>query len=77
MTEEILLTYLRDRQGLSDVDSESLLFSSGNLDSVTQLDLILFIEKHAGFQVNPMDLTLENFDSVARIIAYVESRQVH
>ena len=69
-----LLSYLRESQDLSDVDKDTLLFSSGNLDSVSQLDLIMFIEKHGGFQVSPMDLTLENFDSVSKIMAYVESR---
>ena len=75
MTEEALMTFLRESQGLSDVDSDTLLFSTGNLDSVSQLDLIMYIEKQAGFQVSPMDLTLENFDSVRKIMTYVESRK--
>lgn len=74
LNEAQLLAYLRETQELPDVGKDSLLFSNGNLDSVSQLDLIMFIEKQAGFQVSPMDLTLDNFDSVSRILAYVESR---
>lgn len=74
MTQESLMTFLQESQGLREVEVDSLLFSNGSLDSVSQLDLIMYIEKHAGFQVSPMDLTLENFDSVRKIMAFVELR---
>ena len=38
------------------------------------VDLIMFIENAAGLQVHPADVTLDNFDSIDRILAFVEAR---
>jgi len=56
---------------VAEADGETLLFSSGLLDSVAMMRIIGFIEEQAGFDVRPADVTLENFDTVARIVAYV------
>ncbi|GLK64305.1 acyl carrier protein [Paracoccus kondratievae] len=49
------------------------LFSSGILDSVAMVGLISFVEQQAGVRVQPGDVTLENFDTVDAILAYVQS----
>lgn len=46
------------------------LFSSGLLDSVAMMSLITFIESSTGADVRPADVTLENFDTLARIADY-------
>lgn len=53
-----------------DLDEQSPLFSTGLLDSVSMMNLILFIEQRSGAEVRPSDVTLDNFDTVARIVAY-------
>jgi acyl carrier protein len=53
-----------------ELDEQSPLFSTGLLDSVSMMNLILFIEQRSGAEVRPSDVTLDNFDTVARIIAY-------
>jgi D-alanine--poly(phosphoribitol) ligase subunit 2 len=74
LSEQKLIEYLTERKSLAGIDGDSPLFSNGSLDSVSQLELIMFIESEAGFQVSPMELTHENFDSVNRIISYVSTR---
>lgn len=71
VTTETLLQYLRDDHSVTGVDAETELFSSGMLDSVAMMGLIGFIEQKAGLDVRPADVTLDNFDTVARIVAYV------
>jgi acyl carrier protein len=64
---------LEDELGcdLDGVEADTLLFSSGIVDSFALVTLMMTIEKEAGFRVNPGDVVLENFDSIARILAYV------
>jgi acyl carrier protein len=38
------------------------------------VDLIMFVEDAAGFRLHPTDITLDNLDSIARILAFVEAR---
>lgn len=69
---ESLISYLHQRQGLdlSELTEDALLFSNGLLDSFSMVDLIMFVEKEGDLAVSPADVTLENFDSIGRILAY-------
>jgi acyl carrier protein len=72
---ESLRRYLHEKQGLEpeDFEDDTLLFSSGLIDSFSMVDLIMFIEDAAGFRVHPVDVTLDNFDSIDRILAFVQA----
>lgn len=65
---------LEDELGcdLDGVDQDTLLFSNGIVDSFALVTLMMTIEKEAGFHVNAGDVVLENFDSIARILAYIQ-----
>lgn len=71
-----LRRYLREKQGLEpeDFEDDTLLFSSGLIDSFSMVDLLMFIEDTVGCRVHPADVTLDNFDSVDRILAFIEAR---
>lgn len=73
LTEEKLISYLSQTLGGEKLEPETALFSSGLLDSVMMMNLIMFVEEKEGLQVNPADVTLENFDTPSRIVSYVES----
>ena len=66
-----LCRYLHKKQGLdlADFEDTTLLFSSGIIDSFSMVDLIMFIEDTTGLRVHPADVTLDNFDSIERILA--------
>lgn len=55
------------------IGPDTALFSSGLLDSVSMMSLIGFIEEKTRATLSPADVTLENFDSVERIVAYAAS----
>lgn len=69
---------LEDELGcdLAAVKNDTLLFSTGIVDSFALVTLMMHIERENGIGVNLSDVTLENFDSIDRIIAFVgRSRQ--
>jgi len=72
LTRESLLVFFERELGLStnDIEDASLLFSEGVIDSLGVLDLVTFIATAAGIDVQPSEITLDNFDSVGRILAF-------
>lgn len=74
LTDRQLLAYLKDSLNIGEeLDVETELFSTGTLDSVSMLNLIAFVEESAGFEIRAEDVTLENFDSPARILRFAEA----
>ena len=61
-----------DLDGLSDDD---LLFSAGLVDSFALISLMTFIETEFGFRISPGDVNLANFDSVGRMVDYVNAQR--
>jgi acyl carrier protein len=54
------------------IEPETLLFSSGLIDTFSLVVLMTFIENAGEVSIAPSDVTLDNFDSVERMLAYVE-----
>ena len=72
-----LVTFICEDAGLksSDFNDETELFSGGFIDSFTMASLLQFIEEKTGLEVSQSDVTLENFDAVSRIVAFVENQR--
>lgn len=73
---QILTDHFVAKYGLANgsFDRSTPLFSSGMLDSFTMVDLIMFIERSAGVRLDPSDVTLDNLDTIERILAFVNHR---
>jgi acyl carrier protein len=69
-----LIDYLSESRKLTNVSEQMTLFSDGTVDSVGMIDLIAYIEQETGIEVGQADVTLENFDTIERILAYVQSK---
>ncbi len=75
LSEIQLIDFLKsDLQVPFALDRDSKLFSTGELDSVSMLELITFVEKQAHIQVRPEDVTLDNFDSVSAIFRFINDQ---
>jgi acyl carrier protein len=68
--------YLSARLGvdISDLRDDSPLFSSSLVDSFSLVELITFIESAGGIRIDAWDVTLDNFDSIDRILAFVRTK---
>ena len=51
------------------------IFSSGLLDSLSSLRLLMALEKKFGLSISPLDVALDEVDSIAKIIETVERLQ--
>jgi acyl carrier protein len=73
---QALLAYLSDhlRLDTSKVEDDSPLFSSSLLDSFHMVDLIVFMETQGGFKMKARDVSLDNLDTIASILAYTSTR---
>ncbi len=58
-----------------ELDPSEALFSAGLIDSVNLLELIVFVEKLCSISVPPEDITLDYWDSVDKIVAYIVQRR--
>jgi acyl carrier protein len=59
---------------VSAIEETTPLFSSGLIDSFSLATLIVEIETRAGFRMEPLDITLENLDTIERLLRFLESR---
>lgn len=55
---------------MDDIDDDTALFSSGIVDSFALVTLMMHLEREGGFRINPADVTLDNLDTLGRILAY-------
>lgn len=70
----IVNTFLFGRGGDDVGDAESLL-DKGIIDSTGVLELVSFLEEKYGVQVTDDELTANNFDSIDRLTAFVNSKR--
>jgi len=56
------------------IEPDTELFSTGLLDSVGLVNVVAYVERAARIDVRPADVTLENFDTPNRIVAYAASQ---
>jgi acyl carrier protein len=59
------------------LDDHTKLFSGGLIDSLSVIDLVTFVERSLGRRVPPAAITLENFDSIAQIVAFARMLARH
>jgi acyl carrier protein len=72
-----LTRFLSDELAIEvdEIRADSLLFSSGLVDSFALVSLMMFIEKSAGIRISPQDVNLHNFDSIERVLRFVGEQQ--
>lgn len=74
LTAEKLFTYLREQAKLGEITAESPLFTSSLLDSVSLVDLIVFVEGELDARIEPDEVLIENFDSVTQILKFAATK---
>jgi acyl carrier protein len=69
----IIENFLFGNENASLDDGESFL-ESGIIDSTGILEVVGFIEDEFGFEVMDEELVPDNFDSVSRLVGYIERK---
>ena len=71
---ETLKNFMQDELDIDteDITSDTLLFSEGVIDSFSLVSLLAFVETKFAFRIGPTDVNLANFDSLERMLAYIE-----
>lgn len=57
------------------LQADTPLFSSGLIDSFSLVTLMSFIENAGEVSIDPSDVTLDNFDSIERIIQFISRKK--
>jgi len=60
----------------AEIDRDTPLFSAGIIDSAGMVDLIVFVESTAAVKFGPDDISLDNLDSLGRILDFVAAQRV-
>jgi acyl carrier protein len=63
--------FLGDGTQLGDDDS---LLEAGALDSTAVMELVAFLEKSFSIQVDNSEISPDNFDTVNRIVVFIQSK---
>lgn len=75
LTTMLILQNLHTLSGFDgEAGDDTPLFSSGALDSIAMINLIAFIEEQAGIKIRADEVTLDNFDTAARISRFALER---
>ncbi len=70
LIENFILSEQLDQLG----NNDSFL-DNGIIDSTGILELIFFVEEQFGIQVDTSEVLPENFDSINRLVAYIQRKQ--
>jgi acyl carrier protein len=76
MLDEDLFDYISERANVprESLGADTPLFSEGLLDSMAVLEVTAFIEERSGVHFAADDINLDNLDSIARMLGFVNSR---
>ena len=68
-----LLAQIRELSPSDDpIDAETDLLLGGYLDSLAVVEVVQWLEDNTGIEIDPGDVTIENFGSVSAMVAFVE-----
>jgi len=67
--------FLQQYVGERDIDPEEEIFSSGLVNSLFAMQLVLFLEKEYNLKIDHADLDLQNFKSLNSIGDFVISKK--
>ncbi len=72
-----LLKYISDNFAATNpvaVDAETSLFQGQVLDSLNLVELITFVETQFGVTVTPSEVSIDNLDTVNRIVGFIQRK---
>lgn len=74
----LLETFLRQLSPAArtiEIDANTALLSSGILDSLGILQMMSFLSDELGIEIDDADFTLENFETLGSLLAFIQRRK--
>jgi acyl carrier protein len=56
------------------LEDDTSFLEEGIVDSTGVLEMVMFVEEAFGIEVDDQDIVPDNFDSVSKLVAYVQSK---
>jgi acyl carrier protein len=71
-----LTEFMSEELGIDgeELNHDELLFSTGIIDSFSLVTLLSFIESEFSFRINPIEVILDNFDSLERMERFISEK---
>jgi acyl carrier protein len=70
-----VIEYLKEEIGIdAGIAEDDPLFSTGTVDSFDLVRILSFLKEQYGLELSPLEVSLDNLDSVARISELVSKR---
>jgi acyl carrier protein len=63
------------RKGKIDISNEETLLDTGLVDSTGIFELMSFVERTFGIEVDDIEIVPENFESISSLAAFIRSKQ--
>ncbi len=76
LNRDTIVDFLGSNLGVdtSQISDETPLFTNGNLDSFSMVDLVMMLETEGGFRMTPGEVTLDNLDSISQILGFLQTK---
>ena len=72
---QYVLTQFLQGEKMENLQDDTPLLTSGIVDSVGMLRMIAYLENRFGIEVDAHDATVDNFDRIGDIAAFIESKR--
>lgn len=71
-----IIAFLKQDCGINEqqLEAKGTVFSSGLLDSLDILKIVLFFENKYGLSISPLEVSLDHFDTVELMADFVQVR---
>ena len=72
---QYVLTQFLQGEKMENLQDDTPLLTSGIVDSVGMLRMIAYLENRFGIEVDAHDATVDNFDRISDITAFIEGKR--
>lgn len=73
---EQLKAFLAESSGIAEIDENTELFSTGIVNSLFAIQLVMYLERSFKIEIGMDDLNMDNFNSISAICSFIENKQL-
>lgn len=74
---EKLIGFIKKFFRADGIDEDSNIFEMGYVNSLFAMQFVMFIEKEFQITVDPVDMDIENFNTINKMVSFIESKKAN